>query len=209
MSNPINSLTMTADVYQILPILGGEKIAPSESLMKYGINSLDIVNLLIGLENKYGIKFNLRNVKISDITVCNLAKMVAGAKSNVDIQTRIVDIMRDMFGKSVIEPDKPLRNYGIDYMDVMDLLNRVEGAFGLPLAAIGDCIDAKHGKNAFVRKDIFPSGFYDAYISVCVDDLVRIVSGLMGNTYKNAKNMNLSQTEKSTGSVITEPGKIR
>ena len=89
MQNTVNALQITADVFKILPVLGGEKIAPSEQLTKYGADSLDIVNLLTGLEKKYGVKFDLSGVKMSDITISNLAKMVSVAQTNIDIKNKI------------------------------------------------------------------------------------------------------------------------
>lgn len=77
-----------------------------------------------------------------------------------------------------IQSTTPLKHYGMDYIDVMPLLQNLDTIFGLVPGAIADYIDSKQ-KLSF-NENIFPSSFYDMYNNLCVLDLVEIVCKLKG-----------------------------
>lgn len=177
MQDTVNALQITADVYKILPVLSGEKIAPSEQLTKYGADSLDIVQLLTGLENKYNVKFDLSNVKISDITIANLSKMVSTAKASVDVKERLISIFKTEMGIVDVKPYAPLKAYNMDCSDALSLMNVLEKEFYLPLSAIADTINRRYRDSG--ARSGFVNVFDDAYNRVSFANLVSIVSGLV------------------------------
>ena len=67
---------ITEDVWKFLPILNGEELSANTPLIKYGANSLDIVDLIIKLEDKYHVKFQLQNLTTQNITILTIAKML-------------------------------------------------------------------------------------------------------------------------------------
>ena len=211
MPDTINAIIMTNDVYTILPILSDEKLVPSKPLMNSGVNSLDTVTLLIGLEDKYNIKLNVQNLKTDDITIVKLVEVVnqATIKSTSeyhDIEKIVLKLLRSQDGieaSRTIDQHLALKEYGMDFMDVIGLANQIENKLKLPLQSITDCIDQKH---KMTNKPAVKNTFHDRYADISLAELIRITYDL--NERKKAAagyaKMRKIQTSAQKDAIVNE-----
>jgi hypothetical protein len=77
MSNNISyKQQLTQEIWNFLPFLDGEKLSVNTPLADYGASPLDIASMLIKMEEKHNIKFNLGGLTTDNITLLNIAKML-------------------------------------------------------------------------------------------------------------------------------------
>ena len=86
----------------------------------------------------------------------------------------------DIYGVpyNIIEATKTLKDYGMDYIDVIPLIQHLDTVFDLIPGKIADYVD--NNRQISFNKNIFPSGFYDNYNDLSVLDLVCIVCKVKG-----------------------------
>ena len=90
-TNIFNQKQAKADIIEILPILSDEKLSTNVPLIEYGADSLDIVNLLIKMEEKYQVRFNLKGLTVDSITINSLSNMLSNRKTaNLPVYTPAV-----------------------------------------------------------------------------------------------------------------------
>ena len=109
--------------------------------------------------------------------------------------------------KHEIKSTELLKHYGLDYVEVMPLLQRLDKAMGAVPGTIADYFDKKIYHEISFDKNIFPASFYDSYINLSVLDLVYIICTLTGiNTSKqeltDLQNKTLSALPPKTPSEI-------